>query len=919
MSVNFKRIAASVLSLAMMADFTAQPVQTIIATTETHPVSVAAEKDELQDQAFETETTVNDADYLRGDVDLDGKVTQVDATIILREALLSSTGSNSILEELICEEGKKKYPETYIEVSRRNGDVDNSDNGTKFTQTDATFILRVLLDTSISREDTISDSTWIRNIENIKEENDMADINALVHVKDENGNVNNILPVTTIANVEGLQTALNAKADSTTVTNQLSGKVDKETGKGLSTNDYTTAEKTKLSGIEAEANKTTVDSALSSSSTNPVQNKVVNTALGAKQDTLSSAQLAAVNSGIDSSKVSQITTNQTNISSLSSQVSTNASNIATQTARIDNIIALPDGSTTADAELIDMRIRQDGGTSSSAGDSVRGQIKSVNDDIKDLESNAFDLETFTYVNETALSNSVTSGRYAIFFDEKVYVESIKPFFKDTLSEATVQYRYIYCDNASGFANGSNVHLGALQSISGSTGDIEIPVNNYLSKTIGLLVYCPNTPIKYSTTANNDLKSAHIMSVVNALADITTSTINEAFYNYGFAGVIKVKEPVSKCIPKSWQYDKQNVNYVNDNNLSNTSSVGRYALWFTEDTFVKSIKPVFNGNSGTVYYRYIYDTSTNQTGFEHNSTISLGAEHQCNVGDTIQVNKLLNNHRGLYIYSEAVLKFVGTSKSKLNTAKIKSIVMNGNTGTCNEVFSTEYCFAGDFVIDAYVEKSTNTSNYLYNKKIMAVGDSMVRGHSLSLTQTWLHKIGERNSMTTDNRGYNGAYMTNRQYAGKDNSVYQKVCVSTSDFYISNADMASYDYILVFAGTNDCQGNVTIGDTNSSDPLEFNGALNLICQGLQSRAPQAHIAFITPYLREGIESRSQNYIDAIKNVCAKYSIPVFDNGKDGSICWSSSAIKSTLTLDDTYHLNEKGMEYVSYKYEHFIRGI
>ena len=37
------------------------------------------------------------------------------------------------------------------------------------------------------------------------------------------------------------------------LTNQLANKVDKETGKGLSTNDYTTAEKTKLAGIAAGA------------------------------------------------------------------------------------------------------------------------------------------------------------------------------------------------------------------------------------------------------------------------------------------------------------------------------------------------------------------------------------------------------------------------------------------------------------------------------------------------------------------------------------------------------------------------------------------------------------------------------------------------------------------------------------------
>lgn len=43
-----------------------------------------------------------------------------------------------------------------------------------------------------------------------------------------------------------------------------------------STNDYTTAEKNKLAGIQAEANKTVVDPALSPTSTNPVQNKTVN-------------------------------------------------------------------------------------------------------------------------------------------------------------------------------------------------------------------------------------------------------------------------------------------------------------------------------------------------------------------------------------------------------------------------------------------------------------------------------------------------------------------------------------------------------------------------------------------------------------------------------------------------------------------
>lgn len=84
----------------------------------------------------------------------------------------------------------------------------------------------------------------------------------------------------TLNTLNELATALGDDPNfATTVATQIGNKVDKEAGKGLSTNDYTVAEKTKLSGIEEGANNTVVDNTLKSDSENPVQNKVVNAAI----------------------------------------------------------------------------------------------------------------------------------------------------------------------------------------------------------------------------------------------------------------------------------------------------------------------------------------------------------------------------------------------------------------------------------------------------------------------------------------------------------------------------------------------------------------------------------------------------------------------------------------------------------------
>ena len=133
----------------------------------------------------------------------------------------------------------------------------------------------------------------------------------------------------------------------------------------------------------------------------------------------------------------EIEQNKTDISTVKTDIQNLQAQDNVLSSRIDNIATLPEGSTTADAELIDIRVGADGTTYQTAGEAVRGQVGELKQDLDDFENKIIiddhSNQLFDYNNANIHGFYDSTGDFNARDDMSGYYISVKPNTEYTIS------------------------------------------------------------------------------------------------------------------------------------------------------------------------------------------------------------------------------------------------------------------------------------------------------------------------------------------------------------------------------------------------------------------------------------------------------------------------------------------------------
>jgi len=200
-----------------------------------------------------------------------------------------------------------------------------------------------------------------------------------------------------------------------------------------------------------------------------------------------------------------------------------------------------------------------------------------------------------------------------------------------------------------------------------------------------------------------------------------------------------------------------------------------------------------------------------------------------------------------------------------------------------------------------------------KKWVCVGDSLT-AENIRTTKHYFDYVADVTGITVVNMGYSGSGYA--RLSNENHAFYQRISDCPTDA----------DVVTIFGSFNDIGAGLPLGTVNDTGTDTLAGCINTTITNLQTVIPLVNLGIVapTPWATAvpATSGEDFNYVEMIKAICAKRSIPYLDLWRESNLRpWDADFRALAYSKDDGNgtHPDEEGHKIIAPRFKAFLETL